>query len=303
MTISAGDPPPSTDLEGWRQAIAGGRLRKFRLETIAAAFQDLGETDLRVREDLAKHLSGAIIGMLRKRVDVRKPNGGEDIIFQVHEVIFVALLNPGTADGKQLRKGFGGIVNFRLKDALAQSHSDQIVPAPKPSKSSAKSQAKYAARAEAKPVKKTAEEIAAEVDGVANALKQETTDAPDDKPDQEKPSSEADHVDGRPPPYIMDDAEDDAIGPGKSNYDPTLMAVVRDMDSQIDTQHILAKIPDRVKQLAFSLHMDREPQEVIARACGVSTRTIRTWITEIQEDLQQTKEAQELLIQRAGAKS
>jgi len=302
MAISAGDPPPSTDLEGWRQAIAGGRLRKFRLETIAAAFQDLGETDLRVREDLAKHLSGAIIGMLRKRVDTKKPNGGEDIIFEVHEVIFVALLNPDTADGKQLRKGFGGIVNFRLKDALAQSHSDQIVPAPKPSKSSAKSRAMSPAGAEAKPAKKTAEEIAAEVDEVANALKQDVADLPDEKANDDKPP-EADHVDDRPPPYIVDDAEIDEIGPGKSEYDPTLMAVVRNMDGEIDRQRILAKIPDRVRQLAFSLHMDREPQEVIARACGVSTRTIRTWIAEIQEDLQQTKEAQELLIRRAGAKS
>jgi DNA-directed RNA polymerase specialized sigma24 family protein len=302
MAISAGDPPPSTDLEGWRQAIARGRLRKFRLETIAAAFQDLGETDPRVREDLAKHLSGAIIGMLRKRVDTNKPNNGEDIIFQVHEVIFVALLNPGTADGKQLRKGFGGIVNFRLKDAFARSHNDQIVPAQKPSKSPAKSREKSAAGAEVKPAKKTAEEIAAEVDEVADALKREAADAPDDKPSEEKPP-EADHVDDRPPPYLVDDSENDEIGPGKSDYDPTLMAVVRDMDGEIDRQRILAKIPDRVKQLAFSLHMDRESQEVIARACGVSTRTIRTWIAEIQEDLQQTKEAQELLMRRAGAKS
>jgi DNA-directed RNA polymerase specialized sigma24 family protein len=213
-----------------------------------------------------------------------------------------SLLNPGTADGKQLRKGFGGIVNFRLKDALAQSHSDQIVPAPKPSKSPAKSRAKSGAGAEAKPVKKTAEEIAAEVDEVANALKQEVAEARDEKPDEEK-SPEADHVDDRPPPYTMDDAEIDEIGPEKSEYDPTLMAIVRDMDGEIDRQRILAKIPDRLRQLAFWLHMDREPQEVIARACGVSTRTIRTWIAEIQEDLQQTKEAQELLIRRAGAKS
>jgi len=302
MAIIAGDPPPSTDLEGWRQAIAGGRLRKFRLEAIAAAFQDLGETDLRVRQDLAKHLSGAIIGMLRKRVDTKKPNGGEDIIFEVHEVIFVALLNPGTADGKQLRKGFGGIVNFRLKDALAQSHSDQIVPAPKPNKSSAKSRAQSATGAVAKPAKKTAEEIAAEVDEVANALKQDVADLPDEKANEEKPP-EAVHVDDRPPPYIMDDAEIDEIGPGKNEYDASLMAVVRDMDGEIDRQRILAKIPDRVKQLAFSLHMDREPQDIIARACGVSTRTIRTWISEIQVDLQQTKEAQELLMRRAGAKS
>ncbi|MGH6710669.1 MAG: helix-turn-helix domain-containing protein [Bradyrhizobium sp.] len=298
MAIPAGDPPSSTDLEGWRGAIADGRLRKFRLETIAGAFQDLGEADLRVRQDLAKHLSGAIIGMLRKRVDPKKPNGGEDIIFEVHEVIFVALLNPGTADGKQLRKGFGGIVNFRLKDALAQSHSDQIVPAPKPNKSSAKSRKTSAA----KPVKKTAEEIAAEVDEVKSALKQDVADPPDETANDDKPP-EADHVDDRPPPYIMDDAEIDEIGPGKSEYDPSLMVAVQNMDGEIDRQRILAKIPDRVRQLAFSLHMDREPQEVTARACGVSTRTIRTWIAEIQEDLQQTKEAQELLIRRAGAKS
>lgn len=298
MAIPAGDPPPSTDLEGWREAIAGGRLRKVRLETIAAAFQDLGETDLRVREDLTKHLSGAIIGMLRKRVDPKKPNGGEDIIFQVHEVIFVALLNPGSADGKQLRKGFGGIVKFRLKDALAQSHSDQIVPAPKSNKSSAKSRKTSAA----KPVKKTAGEIAAEVDEVESALKQDMADLPDETANDDKPP-EVDYVDDRPPPYIMDDAETDEIGPGKSEYDPSLMVAVQNMDGEIDRQRILAKIPDRVRQLAFSLHVDREPQDVIARACGVSTRTIRTWIAEIQEDLQQTKEAQELLIRRAGAKS
>jgi len=179
---------------------------------------------------------------------------------------------------------------------------DQIVPAPKPSKSSAKSRATSPAGAEAKPAKKTAEGIAAEVDEVANALKQDVADLPDEKANDDKPP-EADHVDDRPPPYIVDDAEIDEIGPGKSEYDPTLMAVVRNMDGEIDRQRILAKIPDRVRQLAFSLHMDREPQEVIARACGVSTRTIRTWIAEIQEDLQQTKEAQELLIRRAGAKS
>ncbi|KRR12299.1 hypothetical protein CQ12_39755 [Bradyrhizobium jicamae] len=121
MVISAGDPPPSTDLEGWREAIAEGRLGKFRLGAIAAAFQDLGEADKRVRQDLMKHLSGAIIGMARNGVDVNKPNGGKDIILDVHEAIVTALLDPSTADSKQLRKGFGGIVNFRVKDALARS--------------------------------------------------------------------------------------------------------------------------------------------------------------------------------------
>lgn len=35
-------PPKSTDLDGWRQAIADDRLKAFRLEALAAAFQDLG---------------------------------------------------------------------------------------------------------------------------------------------------------------------------------------------------------------------------------------------------------------------
>jgi hypothetical protein len=131
MAVSSGDtPPPSTDLEGWRKAITGGRLPKLQLESIAAAFQDLGESNRRVREQLAQHLSQAIIKMLRKRVDPRKPNGGDDIIDQAHDAIIVALLDPSCADGKQLRKGFGGIVKFCLKDALAQSSPDQIVPAP-----------------------------------------------------------------------------------------------------------------------------------------------------------------------------
>jgi DNA-directed RNA polymerase specialized sigma24 family protein len=302
MAISAGDPPPSTDLEGWREAIAKGRLRKFRLEAIAAAFQDLGEADQRVRQDLMKHLSGAIIGMALKRVDVKKPNGGKDIIWGVHEAIVTALLDPSTADGKQLRKGFGGIVKYRVKDALARSDHDQIVPAPKSRASSGKSKAKQATVAGAKKPKKPSQELAAELDEAANALQQEAADSPDDKSDEET-TADADQVDDRPPPYIVDDAEDDAIGPGKSSYDPTLMAIVRDMDTQIDRQRILAKIPDHLRQLAFSLHMDREPQDVIARACGVSTRTIRTWIAEIQEELQQTKEAQELLERRAGAKT
>jgi hypothetical protein len=57
---SGGKPPPSTDLEGWCQAIAGGCLTTFRLEHIAAAFQDLGPADRRVYDALTRHLSGAI---------------------------------------------------------------------------------------------------------------------------------------------------------------------------------------------------------------------------------------------------
>jgi DNA-directed RNA polymerase specialized sigma24 family protein len=307
MAFSSGDtPPPSTDLEGWRQAIAEGRLPNLRLESIAAAFQDLGESDQRVREQLAQHLSQAVIKMLRKRVDPRKPNGGDDIIYQAHDAIIVALLNPSSADGKQLRKGFGGIVKFRLKDALAQSSHDQIVPAPKPKKS---------ASTLAPPEKRTAQEIEKEnneaidvafklldVDPHEKQPEKAEEKIDEEKPGEEKTPAKTAREDGRPPPYIPDEAEDDEIGPGKQSFDPTLMDCVRGMHEQIDAARIVEKIPNHLKQLAFSLHMDGEKQATIAEACNVSVRTIRTWLAETKDDLKQTKEVQELVKMKARAK-
>jgi hypothetical protein len=82
MDKKIGEEPPSnsTDLDGWRQAIADERLNTLRLETIAAAFQDLGARDTDVWNALAKHLSDSIIRMLRGRVGFNHPNKGEDII-------------------------------------------------------------------------------------------------------------------------------------------------------------------------------------------------------------------------------
>src|ERR1035441_8389116 len=49
MDMQTGEevPPKSTDLAGWRQAIATDRLKLFRLEALVAAFQDLGDRDHR----------------------------------------------------------------------------------------------------------------------------------------------------------------------------------------------------------------------------------------------------------------
>ena len=70
--------PESTDLDGWRQAIENDRLATFRLEAIAAAFQDLGQRDKEVQNALAKHLSDSILKILRQRVGFNHPNRGED---------------------------------------------------------------------------------------------------------------------------------------------------------------------------------------------------------------------------------
>src|SRR6266581_6593306 len=106
------EPPGSTDLEGWRTGIAEYRLPSFRLEAIAAAFQDLGTADQGVRRALAKHLNDAVLRMLRKFIETNHPNEGWDIIYRAHGEIFAALLQPGSADGSALRKAFGPRVKF-----------------------------------------------------------------------------------------------------------------------------------------------------------------------------------------------
>jgi hypothetical protein len=121
-------PPKSTDLDGWRQAIADDLLRTLRLEAIAAAFQDLGQCDTGVRNALAKHLSDSVLRMLRGRVGFHHPNNGEDIVFRVHGQLFEALLRPTSADGRNLREAFVPRLLFRLKDAIAAEARERRIP-------------------------------------------------------------------------------------------------------------------------------------------------------------------------------
>jgi hypothetical protein len=119
--------PKSTDLEGWRLAIKEGRLKEIRPEDIAAAFQDLGFQDTQVQNDLAKHLSDIITGILRPRVSYSWPDQGLDIIMNAHAAIFKGLLDLGTADGRALRKAFGSRVLYRLKDAIIKEKRERYV--------------------------------------------------------------------------------------------------------------------------------------------------------------------------------
>ena len=115
------DPPPgSADLEGWRQAVIEGHYTRYRLEEIVAAIQDLGPcADKAVLNPLAKHLSDALLHILRKHVSVSHLNRGFDIIERTHGQVIEAVLQPTSADGKALRIAFVPRVTFRLKDALA----------------------------------------------------------------------------------------------------------------------------------------------------------------------------------------
>lgn len=290
-------PPPSTDLEGWRQAIADGRLTTFRLEHIAAAFQDLGPADRRVYDALTRHLSGAIMGMLLKRVDQNRPNWGKDIVDEVHDEVFASLLQPDSADGKALRVAFGPRVLFRMKTAIANALRDQVSPVPK-----------FMRKSKIDDAEDNLDEAEEAVDEATKVLGGGETNVEPSKSTETDKAGKTEKEDTSPQIFAVDEAEDDEIGPGKREYDPTLLDGVRELDEVIDAKRVLLAIPDYKKRLAFWLYADGTPfkskrSDSIAKACGVSERQAREWIKEIEAELQQNKEAQELLKLKVGAKS
>jgi RNA polymerase sigma factor (sigma-70 family) len=112
-------PPKSTDLEGWRHAVANGRFRDFKAEAIVAAIQDLGPTtDAIVLNPLVLHVSLAIMRILRKGVGRNNRNQGEDIIDEAHGHLIEALFKPKSADGNGLREAFVPRIRFRAADAI-----------------------------------------------------------------------------------------------------------------------------------------------------------------------------------------
>ena len=240
------EPPESTDLDGWRQAIAANRLKVFRLEALAAAFQDLGGRDAAVRHALTKHLSDAVLHMLRKRVGFNHPNEGWDIIFRSHEYIFKALLNPQSADGCGLRVAFGSRVLFRMKDAIAAEQRQSRIPGETAPKKKAKSKGQDAVPNEGN----------IDIDAAA---------APTED-------------DGEP--ETAKDTDRELAGP-TPNDDP-LSDEITQIDERIDVEGILDCVSDPRKRMAFHLFMDgvpfktkKENVESIAQALNVSEKTAR----------------------------
>jgi hypothetical protein len=276
MDMQTGEevPPKSTDLDGWRQAIATDRLKVFRLEALAAAFQDLGDRDHQVQHALTKHLSDSILHLLRKHVGMNKPNQGEDIIFRVHGVIFAALLLPSSPDGKALRLAFGPRVLFRLKDAIAAEERERRVPD------------------ESDTAKK---EITSEQDGEVkegNVEIDASAESPDFEKDQEA-ELEYDCATGQP-----------------TRPDPSLLDGVRELDEYLNVEGILDCVTDSRKRLAFNLYMNDVPFKTkktkvqsIAQALKISEKTARAWVEEVRVLLSEHEGVKHLKKSRVGARS
>jgi RNA polymerase sigma factor (sigma-70 family) len=113
------EPPSPSDLEGWRTAAAGNRIRLFRPEDIVAAIQHIGPNgDQRVLSALITHVSDELMRIIRRRVGKNHRNEGEDIVLRAQHQLIVAILKPGSKDGQALCKTFRTCVEFRVADAI-----------------------------------------------------------------------------------------------------------------------------------------------------------------------------------------
>lgn len=268
------EPPKSTDLDGWRQAIAANRLKAFRLEALAAAFQDLGGRDVGVQHALAKHLSESVIHMLRKHVGFNHPNEGWDIILRTHEYIFTALLRPQSADGRGLRVTFGSRVLFRMKDAIAVEQRERRTPDEVIPNKQGKPKGQHA----------VIDEGNIDIDAAAGPTEDDGERERAEDTDQESPR-----------PTSKDDPLSDEI---------------TEIDERIDVEGILDCVSDSRKRMAFHLFMDgvpfktkKENVESIAQALNVSEKTARTWVNEVRQLLAEHEGVKHLQKLRVGVRS
>jgi DNA-directed RNA polymerase specialized sigma24 family protein len=258
MDASTGEEPPpdSTDVDKWRQSIADGRFRRFPLEVIAAAIQDLRPNrDGGLINALAKHLSESVYRIVRRYVGCNHPNVGNDIVDRVHDQFFEALLQPQSADGKGIRIALVSRLQFRAKDAIAKEARERRIPD----------------EAAAKPRKKA-----------------KTVDAPVDE------GREVEFVDIDEQHHLVEEAgwsDGDDAPLTKARWNPALLDAVRAADEKIDVDRFLEEnIKDGQKRLAFRLFMDGLPfkskkYDSIAKALGIDEKTARLWIEEIQKQL------------------
>lgn len=113
------EPPSPSDLDGWKAVANADGLSSLRPEDIVTAIQRIGPTgDQRLLSALISHISDRIVRFVRPRVKRTYRNEGDDIITRVEHQLYVAILTPNSADGKELCRRFYACVKTRLIDAI-----------------------------------------------------------------------------------------------------------------------------------------------------------------------------------------
>jgi len=110
--------PDPADCAGWRRIISQNRLPSLRAEAIVAAIQTIGpDGDQHIVGLLLQHVADRITRILHFRVDRQRANRDE-IIDRIQFTLLQAVLQPQSADGKNLRVAFRIRVEFRALDAI-----------------------------------------------------------------------------------------------------------------------------------------------------------------------------------------
>lgn len=262
-TQTGGAPPPdSKDLVGWRKAITEDRLKLFRPEALACAFQDLGNRDKDVQLELAKHLSDVILKILKRRVAFTRHNR-EDIIYRAHGEIWKALLQPGSADGRALRVAFGSRVVFRMKDAISREQRESRIGEDTVSKSAKTEDNDQTSGIDIRAMEGVVEDIA----------------------------EPADMEDARTPPKW-----DASLLHGVKKIDEQI-----DVDAILAcVPNDLKRLAFRLHMDGMPLDSKAANVPTVAKAVGRSERTVRTWIEEVQTLLKKNEGVTHLVTTRGG---
>lgn len=266
--------PGPTDVEGWRRAIAEGRLPDIRREALVAAIQDLGaQADPKVLNPLLRELSDHAMKFLRKKVGRNHPNEGQDIIDRTHHNLMKALCDSNSADGKGFREAYYPRLLYRLKDAIGKEVMERRTEDDILAAKSAKLQNKARSESQNQPREELEEEETGDEDDLAEL--------------------EASHALGSEVGLV----DHDDAAPTKAVCTAGLMDGVNAMQEQIYVNSLLEEhVPDPRKRLAYRFYMDEVPAKSkktmsIASALGIEESTARRWVEEINEILKTKVEA------------
>lgn len=114
----AAEPPPLSDLDGWKDIVRAGGLNRLRPEAIASILQEIGpNADQRLVSALIAHFSDEVLKICKYRVSKKRRNGGQDITDRAHHKLIVGVLTPGSKDGQALCVAFRARVEHRIADA------------------------------------------------------------------------------------------------------------------------------------------------------------------------------------------
>lgn len=119
MSEENGAPPPD-DVNGWADVIAAsGKLATLRREdVIRAARHPAVKANRQVFSGIMEFLNRAVLKDAGNRVRTSWKNEGREIADKVQHHLITSILDPSSADGKQMEKRYWAVLKTRTIDAV-----------------------------------------------------------------------------------------------------------------------------------------------------------------------------------------